>query len=298
MDAGRKGTCRLAILSIIEEEFDAVHAAFGDLQHLPGGPYWTTDVERLDLVATRAASRSNVPATLATVGLLENFRPEIVVVVGIGASVIRSDKKQEVLLGDVVVPDYLHYAEFGKIAEGEHLARYVPYDQPSAGLLISEVEAARVGNEWKERIDMDPPEEVNVEAGREWPRAVVGGSLLATEKILSDPKDKFQSMIIKRHKDAIAVDMESFGVARAMHDARSSVNYNPRLLILRGISDYVYEEEEPGQTSNQATRDKWKKFAAASASAFAFDVIGRILALQDERAELRNTELELRRHWS
>jgi hypothetical protein len=39
MDGGRRGTCRLGVLSIIEEEFDQVHRVFGPLTHLAGSPF-------------------------------------------------------------------------------------------------------------------------------------------------------------------------------------------------------------------------------------------------------------------
>lgn len=295
MDGGRKGTCRLGVLSIIEEEFDAVHRILGPLDQIRGTPFWTPDLQRLDVVATRSATRSNVPATQATMRLVENFRPEVVIVVGIGAAVVRADGKSAALLGDVVVPDYLHYAEYGKIAKGRHLARYGAYDQPSAGLLISEVEGAYRDGAWTGRIDVDPPEDVSVEEDRVWPRAVVGGSLVACEKVLSDPKDPYQNIIIQGHEDAIAVDMESYGVASALHEARSSVNYNPRLLVMRGVSDYVREgQEKQGEADNQEMRDKWKKYACASAVCFASDVVRRILDLDDERAESREGERQKR----
>ena len=291
MDGGRKGTSRLAVLSIIEEEFDAVHGLFGQLQQIPHTPFWTPDSVSLDIIATRAASRSNVPATQATMRLVENFRPEVVMVVGIGASVIRSDGKQAAFLGDVVVPDYLHYAEYGKISHGRFLSRYGPYDQPSAGLLISDVEAAHRDGAWVQKITAQPPEEVEVEEGRGWPRAVIGGSLVACEKVLSDPGDPYQHVIVTGHEDAIAVDMESYGVASALHEARTSVTYNPRLLVIRGVSDYVHEgAESKGADMNQETRDRWKKYAAVAAAAFAYEISGRMLTLEDERGELRETE--------
>ncbi|MGH9195346.1 MAG: hypothetical protein ACRD1T_06370 [Acidimicrobiia bacterium] len=58
--------------------------------------------------------------------LIENFRPEVVMVVGIGASVMRNDGRRKAYLGDVVIPDYLHYAEYGKLAGGQMLSSYSP----------------------------------------------------------------------------------------------------------------------------------------------------------------------------
>ena len=311
-DGGRKGTARVCVLSIIEEEFDAVHASLGPLQQILGSKYWSPDPVELDLVATRSPNRSNVPAGLAAAAMLENYRPEVLVVVGIGAAIVR-DGTGHAFLGDVVVPEYLHYSEFAKIAKGRHLQRYLPYDQPSADLLMTYVDAAHRGREWQNRINVSPPQMLTRLHG-EWPDVHVG-SLLATEKILSDPDDEFQHMVVRQQPDAIAVDMESFGVATALHDARISVNYNPRFLVIRGVSDLVYERRSVSlgrvgdrvrkmlrvaiasvdPRSNQKQRDEWKRYSAAVAAAFAADVVGRILAVPDQRPGSRHEEIERRR---
>lgn len=291
MDGGRRGTCRVAVLSILEEEFDQVHRVFGPLTQLAGTSFWTPDPVSLDIVAARAPTRSNVPATQAAMRLIEHFRPEILIVVGIGASVVRENDTRDAYLGDVVVPDYLHYAEYGKIAGGRHLRRYQPFDQPNAGLLVSEVDATHRDGSWIERVGVDPPERPAVPEGRTWPRAVIGGSLVACEKVLSDPHDSHQHMLIDEFQDTRAVDMESYGAASAVHEARSSVNYNPRLIVIRGISDYVYATSEQARgDDNQATREAWRPFSAAAAVTFAFELTRRVLRLDDERAELRRAE--------
>jgi hypothetical protein len=78
--------------------------------------------------------------------------------------------------------------------------------------------------------------------------------------------------------------MESFGVARAVHAARAGVDYNPRLVIVRGISDLVYGSEPATSTElNDQQRKRWKRYAAAAAAAFASAVASAILASPDPR---------------
>lgn len=77
-------------------------------------------------------------------------------------------------------------------------------------------------------------------------------------------------------------------MARAVFESRRTVDYNPRLLVIRGISDLLLAEEaaeaEGSQIENNEQRRIWKVFAAAAAATFAAAVISRFVASPDPRA--------------
>jgi nucleoside phosphorylase len=162
--------------------------------------------------------------------MIEDFRPEVISVVGIAGGIAG---REGVALGDVVVGSYLHYAEFVKRAETGDLARYFAYDQPTVSLRESYVDPIRREPTWQRRI----AEGLRPQPGE--PKVVIG-SIVAGEKVLGNPRHDEQKAVVERFSDAVAVDIESVGVARAVHEARRAVDYNPRLVVVRGISDLVH----------------------------------------------------------
>jgi len=118
---------------------------------------------------------------------------------------------------------------------------------------------------------------------------VIVGSLVAGEKILGDPASEWQRQVIEEFSDAVAIDMESVGVARAVHEARTAVDYNPRFLVVRGISDLVRVATEPlpeGSTrDNVEERARWKPYAACVAAVFTRAVARLFLVTADRRRE-------------
>ena len=121
------------------------------------------------------------------------------------------------------------------------------------------------------------------------------------------------SEIVRQFADAVAVDMESYGVARAVFESRRTVGYNPRLLIVRGISDLVAAAEQRprrrfgfqrsrvvndgGKMENDEQRQTWKPYAAAAAATFAAAVISRFVASPTRGpSSSRETPMDVRDH--
>jgi nucleoside phosphorylase len=182
------------------------------------------------------------------------------------------DKLVPVALGDVVVPEYLHYSEFIKLVGGDRLHRYFPYDQPSATIRDRFAKAANYKKTWLDRRDSGDREQFT-------PKVILDASLAAGEKLLGDPSSAEQQQVVDFFTDAVAVDMESIAAARATYDARISVDYNPRLLVIRGISDFVGADA----IDNVAQRERWGQAAARSAAGYAHDVIESFLTTWDPR---------------
>src|SRR5262249_17371586 len=125
--------------------------------------------------------------------------------------------------------------------------------------------------------------------------------IVAGEKLLADPDHDEQRRVVERFPDAVAVDMESYGVAKGVHLARTAVDYNPLFLVIRGISDFVevsaraerrwwwlprasMSTSTPSAFENQMQRDRWRSYAAGAAAAFASEVTARIVATPNLRS--------------
>jgi nucleoside phosphorylase len=78
-----------------------------------------------------------------------------------------------------------------------------------------------------------------------------------------------------RFDKALAVDMESIGMARGVCARRTSFWYNPLYSVIRGISDLV------GVEGNDATRAQWKVYAAHAAAVVAGEFIRRLPSTND-----------------
>lgn len=284
MQPGREFTARIAVLSILPEEFQAAQRALGCQVEAAGTGAYRRDGSE-ELVLKKAVDRSNTVAQRAVTALITDFRPQVVIVCGIAGGIAGRDN---IGVGDVVVVTYLHYGELRKWTPGADRDRYVAYDQPSSMLRERHTEVVTNAGLWRGEVGVDAPE---VDGVRVVPK-VLHGPLVAGEKVLSDPSHPEQQRIIERHSDAIAVDMESFGAARAVHDLRTETDYNPLLLIIRGVSDLVHVLPPPDavprspseagamdeqRQDNVAQRAQFKQFASATAAAFTAATVDRIL---------------------
>jgi nucleoside phosphorylase len=299
MQRGRYGKTTVGVLTVIQQEFDAVKAALGATEQRRGTRYWYGGSGQDRFVLTKMADRGNTPAGEATRDLIEHWRPDVVMLVGIGGALSSGDAG----LGDVVVPDFLHYGEFRKLTEAGDDLRFAAYDHPTVGLRSDVVEGVRERGAWTGNVSEERPEHAEGERHGSDPDKlkVEFGGLVAGEKIMGDPDHPEQERLFVTFEHAIAVDMESWGVGRAVHHARNEPDYNPRLIVIRGISDMIERRRpasdggEPGAGQgepegeadvvtllpsgvttvnvNDDQRRRWKRYAAATAAAFADAVV-------------------------
>jgi len=276
---------------VVEAEFDAALDALG-ATHEVGvtgvfAPVVVDDPKpQVPFVVGRCAHRSNMPAQSSTTRMVEDWRPEILVLVGIAGGIMRASvggggvEWEGPAPGDVVLAEYIHYAEFTKNVPSGSKLRYFPIDQPTSSLVQAHGDALRLAGQgagaWHEALPVVRPSPGSP--------ALHIGEIVAVEGVAGDPMNAQQKTYLQRFDHAVAVDMESGGVARALHEARSDVHYNPRWMCIRAVSDRVYavtnEQEEaalPG-VENNAERDQWKGYAAAVAGALTRRVLQRLLA--------------------
>jgi nucleoside phosphorylase len=161
-------------------------------------------------------------------------------------------------LGDVVIGEYIHYADYGKDLPGKFVPRYFPLAHPTPSLVRRHTDWLKLGG-WAH--DMLKP-------GSGTSPTIFHGEIVAVEAVAGNPGSMRQQGWIKHFDKALAVEMESGGVARAIHDT-DSVHYNPRWFVIRGISDSVVGGAAAAKLlsrSNQEERNHWHEYAAQVAA--------------------------------
>lgn len=257
---GRDGYARIAVLTATEDETRAVHRAC-EIGHRIKKGYFTkagSDPVFPDVIHTQVG-RNNMVAGLRTEKVIERWQPEFIVFCGTAGGI---NGRKGIGLGDIVVPEYVHYCSFAKLSENGFQVRYAPYDHPSIPLHQDHV--LHFSLEW-------PKENHNQIHAMVAASKILTNSLVAGDKIFGDPTSAEQRRIIEIFDDAVAIDMESVGVCRAVASCRSNPSYNPRLLIVRCISDMV------DSGGNNAEREEWTEPACAIGSAFVQRLINEML---------------------
>lgn len=287
---GRLGHARVAVLAIIKEEFEAARDVLGLHTEVPNTEYVASgnpEDGRYDVVLCESTERSNIASTNRTTAIIDDFRPEVILLVGIAGGLLETKSAEGVFtrlmrgatslgrtkedvgrdglsVGDVVVADYISYTEFMKVTNGRMSLRFLPVDHPSVHLRNTVIKPILHSFDLASAVKAERPDKSTK------PR-IFEGEIVSGEKVLSAVDDPIQIRLLAPFEKALAVDMESYGMARAVCEGRKSIWYNPRYLVIRGISDMV------GSTGNNETRAKWKLYAAHTASHVAKAFVDRLL---------------------
>jgi nucleoside phosphorylase len=274
MVEGDLGTAAIGILTITEEEFANAKRILGLTVNVPGSSYYVEELKedsKYDRVLAKAIDRSNIPAFEAAGDLIGYWRPSYIFLIGTAGAVWDEKKKKgrDVELGDIVIGDFVEYIEFTKLQEGQYIRRTIPLDHPSLCLRGDFADALRGSTAWHAWIGIDRPK--HPKSQNNAPRVKVG-NIASGEKVLGDPTNDFQQYVMGNYDKAIAFEMESAGVARAVLRSRKRPDYNPQYLTIRGVSDFINRE-----LSNK-TRRKWTPYASSVAIAFGRSVIELLLA--------------------
>ena len=262
---GRNGQALVALITIVDEEFAAVRAIEHFEEHAGGTPYLYREKlsdDGFDVILAQSADRSSTPCAELVADLAERFRPEYIVLSGIAGGV---GDRDGVSLGDVIVADHVENYEIRKFVKGRGMIRRVALDHPSKYLRETIAHRVRSNGQWKNRVNVERP------ATGE-PKVIIG-DLIGGEKILGDGENEYQRRILEEFDKAIAVNMETHGLARGIYSARGTRYYNLNYLVVRGISDLV---NDPG---NDDTRRQWRDYAASTAAAFSLAVVDQLVVL-------------------
>lgn len=262
---GRMGRVRVGLVTIIDEEFAAAQEVFDLANTIPGSGYFVGDgvgPREWDVALLQAADRSNVPIATAVTNLMEDLRPQVLVLLGIAGGLCEKDRGRDgIQPGDVLLADQVSYVEFLKLEAGGVRLRSYAIDHPSVPL------RKNVGMPLSKTFSI-----VEHLAEGKHPPAIAPckihiGGIVSGEKVLGDAKSHVQQSLLRPFDKALAVDMESIGMARAVCDGRDSFWYHPRYVIIRGISDLVTAADNDEQRAN------WKPFAAHAAALVASEFV-------------------------
>ncbi len=200
----------------------------------------------LKVVATTATSMGLTAAAIATTQLVMQFRPRLVVMVGIAAGT-RSGGKE---FGDVLVADPSVDYNSGKVELKDGVRGFLPDTYPiglNARLrsVLQKYQAntavfEEIRSGWKASTPTRP-------------NRVHIGPLGAADQVIDDPTRVLE--IQKNWRKLIGVEMETYGVYRASHEAPEP---KPRFISFKSVCDFAAEKT-----------DSWQDYAAYTAAEFA-----------------------------
>ena len=235
----------VAVVTALDLEYQAIRKCLDELR-LRSHPAGTIfEVGRLrgtdQQIALTVTGEGNVSAAVLAERAIAAFRPQALLCVGVAGGL-----KDDVELGDVVVATKVYALHGGRDHGDGFLAR--PKAWPAAHQLEQLARYAARSGDWTELLTagllLRPP-------------TVHFKPVVSGEVILSSPGTSLSARLRSIYEDAVAVDMESAGVAQAAH-----LNRSLPVLSVRGISDRT----DPAKSLADAAG--WQHLAAGNAAAF------------------------------
>ena len=201
----------------------------------------------LKVVGTTPTSMGLTAASIVTTQLIMQFRPRIVVMVGIAAGT-RDGAKQ---FGDVLVADPSVDYNSGKVVGSSGVREFLPDPYPLG--LNPRVRSVL------QKYRGDHVLFGDIRAG--WTGRLPGtanrlflGPLGAADQVIDDATRVLE--IQRNWRKLIGVEMETYGVYRACHE---SPDPKPRFVSFKAVCDFAAEKS-----------DSWQEYAAYVAAQFAF----------------------------
>lgn len=251
-----------AVVCALEVEREAVCQAFGlkDRDRVVRGQrrYWRGGLrvggKTFGVVVTQLPEMANVHAAIRTSTVLQQWNPQALLLVGIAAAVLDSQR-----LGDVVVGRSVYYYELGKV-NPDRLLPQPDMIHADPGLY----DAAITARKWPGLVRIPRPDGAGIRPERSF------GDIASGEKVIGDPR--FRSEVTNPNRKIRALEMEGYGFSVAALQAEENIRH----LVIRGLCDYA----------DQTKGDEWHAYASASAAAYARHL------LRDWPFEPLNTEGE------
>ena len=206
----------------------------------------------LRVVATTSTSMGLTAAAIATTQLVLQFRPKLVAIIGIAAGTHSGGKQ----FGDILVADPSVDYNSGKVALENGIREFQPDPYP-IGLnarLRSVLQKYRgqqqIFEEIRSRWNGPRPNA---------PNRLHLGPVGAADQVIDDAARVLE--IQKNWRKLIGVEMETYGVYRAVHEAPEP---RPRAVSFKAVCDFAAEKS-----------DSWQKYAAFMAAEFAVEFLRR-----------------------
>jgi Nucleoside phosphorylase len=242
-------------------EFSSVISAFNDQEwHELSNAKFThvyretniisNDGKSLRVIGTTSTSMGLTAAAIATTQLIMQFKPRIVIMVGIAAGTRSGDKQ----FGDVLTADPSIDYNSGKVVDENGIRGFQPDPYP-IGLnpRLRSVLAKYRGNhpvfeKIRKKWNGELPFKVN---------HLHVGPLGAADQVIDDATRIIE--IQKNWRKLIGVEMETYGVYRAAHEAPEP---KPRVVSFKSVCDFAAEKT-----------DSWQEYAAFTAAEFTFEFL-------------------------
>jgi nucleoside phosphorylase len=241
----------IVILTALPVEYHAVRSHLTDLyteRHASGTIYdvgaFESDNIRTNVAIAQIAMGNARGATEATKAI-EHFAPSIIFMLGVGGGL-----KDDVVLGDVVIGSKVYGYELGA-ADNVFRPRIDSFHAPHSIYQLSLVLARQ--SSWRKRVI---PEAGMISK-------TIVAPIASGEKVVKTLSSEAAKVLREHFSDAVAVEMEGYGVALAAHSSGTDS------LIIRGISDMVEGKKEADASGSQSR-------ASANAAAVAFELISML----------------------
>lgn len=233
------------ILTASALEYQAVRMYLGDCEWIRHGTGTLFEVGTLEGTAWRVAlaetGTGGRAAAVITEHAREQFGPEAVFFVGVAGAV-----RDVLTLGDVVVATLVHAYQGGEDSPEGFLARPESWQAPHT--MLQTARHALRGSRWHALVR--PP----IPPGAAVPQ-VHFAPIAAGDVELNSSASPLRDQLHRHYNDAVAVEMESVGMAHAAHLGEL------RALTVRGISDLADGSLHADTSAEQRSR------AAAHAAA-------------------------------
>ena len=205
-----------------------------------------------------------------TAAVLELGTIDVILFSGVAGS-----RKKDVLIGSVVAASKVYFAHHGKAEHGQVYGRTQLVE--TRHHLAQLASFVCRGRHWFLRLTAPHGGAVVPDDYRpgDWPPQAIVKPIAAGEVVSADPDGDLEQYIDKTSQDAVAIEMEGYGVMYAGFRAEKPV------LVIRGISDARVGKTTEGDAYDQP-------HAAALAAAFAFEVL-HIWADRGSGREVRRT---------
>lgn len=206
--------------------------------------------KELTVVGTTATSMGLTAASIVTTQLILQFKPRLVVMIGIAAGTHDGGKQ----FGDILVADPSVDYNSGKVVDVGGIRDFLPDPYP-IGLnprlrsILQKYRGSHAVFEtikagWKGPVP-DPSNRLHL------------GPLGAADQVIDDPQRVIE--IQRNWRKLIGVEMETYGVYRACYEAPDP---KPRFVSFKAVCDFAAQKT-----------DSWQTYAAYTAAEFAFRFI-------------------------
>ncbi|QYN22941.1 5'-methylthioadenosine/S-adenosylhomocysteine nucleosidase [Amycolatopsis sp. DSM 110486] len=248
----------IVILTALDIEHGAVRARMTGVEQRSHRAGTLFDVGTLDdwpgcTVALAVTGMGNITAAALAERAVAEFSPAAILFVGVAGSL-----REWLQLGDVIVADKVYAYQGGRSVDEGLLSRPRAWELSHRADQIAR--SLKRDGTWSRSL--------SAESQGNTPRVHLG-PIAAGDVVLDSRLSDVAELLRKNYNDAVAVEMESAGLALAGH-----LNENIPAVTIRGISDHAGGEKE------LTDREGWQGPASRNAAAFA---VALAAALDDGR---------------